>query len=151
MNKARNIPDRQRGAALIVGLVLMTVLTLLAVSTMRTSTLELAMAGNTQYHEQAVQLAETGIKDAVSRINSGAQNLNGTDGWLVTFSEAVQTPAGDSLGQYDVTISFKENGKPPANYSEDINALYFEIESTGRSTARNAQSTLRQGFWWAVQ
>ncbi|NND37810.1 MAG: pilus assembly protein PilX, partial [Gammaproteobacteria bacterium] len=39
---------RQRGAALIVGLVLMMVLTILAISTMRTSTLELSMAGNTQ-------------------------------------------------------------------------------------------------------
>ncbi len=74
MNKVYNIPDRQCGAALIVGLILMMVLTLLAISTMRTSTLELAMAGNAQHHQQAIQLAETGIQDAVNRINSRAQD-----------------------------------------------------------------------------
>ncbi|HJP39327.1 MAG TPA: pilus assembly PilX N-terminal domain-containing protein [Gammaproteobacteria bacterium] len=147
MNKVYNIPDRQCGAALIVGLILMMVLTLLAISTMRTSTLELAMAGNAQHHQQAIQLAETGIQDAVNRINSRAQDLVVADNWQMRFSETVQTSSGDNLGRYDVTISFKEKGKPPANYSEDINALFFEIESTGRSAARNARSTFRQGFW----
>jgi len=42
----------QGGAALIVGLVLMMVLTVLAVSTMRTATLELAMSGNAQFREK---------------------------------------------------------------------------------------------------
>ncbi|MFQ5635592.1 MAG: PilX N-terminal domain-containing pilus assembly protein, partial [Gammaproteobacteria bacterium] len=63
--------DRQSGAALIVGLVLMMVLTILAISTMRTSTLELAMAGNTQYREKARQLAEAGLADALDRIERG--------------------------------------------------------------------------------
>src|SRR5690606_2858774 len=38
---------RQRGAALVVGLILLMVLTVLAISGMNTSTLELQMAGNT--------------------------------------------------------------------------------------------------------
>ena len=139
--------QRQRGAALIVSLVLMTVLTLLAVSTMRTSTLELAMAGNAQYHEQATQLAESGIQDAISRIDNGEIALNATNGWLMTFSETIQTPGGNELGRYEVTISFKEPGKPPSKYSSSINALYFEIGSTGLSAARNAKAALRQGFW----
>jgi hypothetical protein len=150
MNKNLNIPpnhQRQRGAALIVGLVLMTVLTLLAVSTMRTSTLELVMAGNAQYHEQATQLAETGIQDAISRINNGDIALDATDGWLMNFSEVILTQGGGELGRYEVTISFKESGKPPSKYSTIINALYFEIGSTGRSAARNAKAALRQGFW----
>ena len=139
--------QRQRGAALIVGLVLMTVLTLLAVSTMRTSTLELAMAGNAQFHAQATQLAETGIKDAVSRINNGEIALDATDDWVINYSETVEAPGGGDLGRYEVTISFKQIGKPSADYSEDLIALYFEIGSTGLSAARNAKAALRQGFW----
>ena len=40
---------RQGGAALVVGLVLLMILTLLAISGMNTSTLELQMAGNFQF------------------------------------------------------------------------------------------------------
>jgi hypothetical protein len=150
MNKAINtLPNhqRQQGAALIVGLVLMTVLTLLAVSTMRTSTLELAMAGNAQYHEQATQMAESGIRDAISRINNNEIDLDAVDGWLINYSEVVQAPDAGTLGRYEVTISFKQVGKPPDGNSNILNALYFEIESTGLSAARNAKAALRQGFW----
>jgi hypothetical protein len=149
MSKNFHIPVRQRGAALIVGLVLMTVLTLLAVSTMRTSTLELTMAGNVQYHEQAVQLAETGIADAVSRIRNGPIDPLPVTGWLTNFVKAVQTPGGDNLGRYDVTIYYKDEcGDPPSGSSRGpIKADFFEIESIGMSAARNAKSTIRRGFW----
>lgn len=139
---------RERGAALIVGLVIMTVLTILAISTMRTSTLELAMAGNAQYREQAVQLAEIGLQDAVSRIDNGILPLNATDSWFVNFSEIVPAASDGDLGRYDVTIRFTETGAPPGGQSKTkIIAHYFEIESTGMSAGRNARSTLRQGFW----
>ena len=42
------------------------VLTVLAISTMRTASLELLMAGNAQYRENAFRLAQSGI-DAVVR------------------------------------------------------------------------------------
>ena len=48
----------QRGAALVVGLLLLLVLTILAISGMTTATLELQMAGNRQYQERAFQAAE---------------------------------------------------------------------------------------------
>ncbi len=149
MNKTCHRPDRQRGAALIVGLVLLMVLTLLAVSTMRTSTLELAMAGNAQFHEQATQLAETGIRDAINRINAREIVPSPIDTWLVDFTEVVAAPGGGSdLGSYRITINYKNCGEPPAgNSAQIIKADYYEIESTGMSTARNAKSVLRQGFW----
>jgi len=154
MNNAQISPacrPRERGAALIIGLVIMTVLTILAISTMRTATLELAMAGNAQFHEQAVQLAEIGLQDAVSRIDDRTLPLNASDGWFVNFSEVVPAASAGDLGRYDVTISFKETGDSPGGQSQTkIIAHYFEIESTGRSAGRNAQSTLRQGFWIAA-
>ncbi|MGD8977665.1 MAG: PilX N-terminal domain-containing pilus assembly protein [Gammaproteobacteria bacterium] len=54
-------PDRQSGAALVVGLVLLLVLTILAVATMNTASLEVAMASNNQNSQNAFQMAETGI------------------------------------------------------------------------------------------
>ena len=41
--------NTERGAALVIGLVLLLILTLLAVTGMNTATTELVMAGNEQY------------------------------------------------------------------------------------------------------
>ncbi len=57
---------RQRGAALVVGLILLLVLTILAVSGVMTSMLELRMAGNAQLQERAFQAAEVAVEDALA-------------------------------------------------------------------------------------
>jgi len=69
MNDRRQISlrARQTGATLIVGLVLLLMLTVLGVSGMNTATMEITMAGNTQYQEDAFQMAENGIDLALSR------------------------------------------------------------------------------------
>ena len=63
--KGRAPLGRQSGAALVVGLLLLLVLTILAISGMTTATLELQMAGNEQYQERAFQSAESGIEQAI--------------------------------------------------------------------------------------
>lgn len=59
-------PGRQQGAALVVGLILLLVLTILAVSGVFTSTMELRMVRNTQSQERAFQAAEVAIEDALA-------------------------------------------------------------------------------------
>ena len=49
---------RQAGATLIVGLVLLLVLTVVGVSGMNMATMEITMAGNTQFRQDAFQAAE---------------------------------------------------------------------------------------------
>src|SRR5512134_4057674 len=63
---ARALGRGQSGAALVVGLLLLLVLTILAISGMTTASLELQMAGNEQYQERAFQAAETGIEQAIA-------------------------------------------------------------------------------------
>ena len=58
--------NQQGGAALIVGLVLMVLITALAISGMNTATTELALARNDQIHEYAFQAAETGLEDVLA-------------------------------------------------------------------------------------
>ena len=58
--------DRQQGAALVIGLLLLVVITTLAVSGMNTATTELAMARNDQNYEFAFQAAETGLEQAMA-------------------------------------------------------------------------------------
>lgn len=57
----------QRGAALVVGLILLVVITVLAISGMNTATTEIAMARNDQNYENAFQAAETGIETALAQ------------------------------------------------------------------------------------
>jgi Tfp pilus assembly protein PilX len=59
-------PRRQQGAALVIGLILLVVLTILAVSGVFTSTMELRMVRNTQSQEHAFQAAEVAIEDALA-------------------------------------------------------------------------------------
>lgn len=59
--------NKQQGAALVVGLILLVVITVLAISGMNTATTELAMARNDQNYENAFQAAETGLEAALSQ------------------------------------------------------------------------------------
>lgn len=140
----------QRGAALIVGLVLMTVLTILAISTMRTATLELSMAGNTQYRATARALAEAGLHVAIDQIENGLYNPNAeagpdADDWTNgIFAGSIGDDPGDT---FRVDILYRYEGQPPPGSSVDLPGQYFELRSTGRTTARNARVVLRRGFW----
>jgi type IV pilus assembly protein PilX len=124
----------QRGAALVVGLLLLLVLTLLAISGMNTATLELVMAGNTQYQQNAFQAAETGIeqaiRDAAFNPSAAAQTLAPTGGKFT----AVTTPQLGGAAQ-------------PAIFGSSWNSFssfHFEIQSTG-SSDRSATAVNRQG------
>jgi len=61
------VRHRQQGAVLIVGLLLLVIITILAVSGMNTATTELAMARNDKNAENAFQAAESGIEQALSQ------------------------------------------------------------------------------------
>ena len=86
MRTSRPIASKhaQRGAALVVGMLLLLVLTLLAISGMNTASLELAMAGNMQYRENAFQAAESGVEQAMVlgafNPNDAPERLPATDG-----------------------------------------------------------------------
>lgn len=58
--------DSQRGAILITSLLMLVVLTLLAVSSIRISNVNLLIVGNMQAEKRAQELAERGISDILS-------------------------------------------------------------------------------------
>ena len=65
--KPMKLQSEQQGAALVVGLVLLVVITVLAISGMNTATTELAMARNDMNYENAFQAAETGLENALAQ------------------------------------------------------------------------------------
>ena len=87
----------QRGAVLIVSLVMLLVITLIAVSSMQGTVLEEKMAGNTKDRNLAFQTTESGIREAENYIESvvslGA--FSGTGG-LYGFASAQPYYAGST-------------------------------------------------------
>ncbi|HLS80494.1 MAG TPA: PilX N-terminal domain-containing pilus assembly protein [Steroidobacter sp.] len=133
--------SREHGAALVVGLLLLLVLTLLAISGMNTASLELVMAGNTQYHQNAFQAAETGIERALVD-----DTFNPV---LATAEETLNVAiAGSSIDKYSTWTRRQLDGKAqPAMWGSSWNSFstyHFEIESHGES-ARNATARNFQG------
>lgn len=57
-------PQRQRGVVLLVGLVVLLVLSLLALGSIRSTTLEERMTGNSQDQQIAFQVAEAALREA---------------------------------------------------------------------------------------
>lgn len=138
---------RQRGAALVIGLLLLLVLTILAISGMTTATLELQMAGNTQYKERAFQAAETGIEQAIDQATFDTANA------LILANQKVDPAVGSTNNDtYDARMEFDKNTGttivPGGGYSmgTGFQAYHFNIESTGRSE-RGAEATHTQSVY----
>lgn len=143
---------RQRGAALVVGMILLMVLTLLAISGMNTATLELQMAGNAQYSENAFQAAETGIEQALRTAQVVGANTANVD------PEVTATVAGTTTDKYKIlTRHTPENGVtkvPSGGFSMGVgkgfSAYHFDVTSTGTSS-RSSTQTHVQGFYVVAQ
>ena len=141
MKTSLQTAKRQQGAALIVGLVMMMVLTVLAVSTMNSSTMELTMATNNQERNNAFQAAESTIDVAIARRD-----------WNTT----TPTPTGTlSFGGYGTgtgsTACQTTTFVPDRSFSMGVGtggveAFHFDITAQGNST-RNAISFHTQSFY----
>lgn len=133
--------QRQQGAALIVGLVLLLVLTVLGVTGINISTLELRMTENEQANELAFQAAETGIDIALSGPVSTAAPVTYTDVEVYDASPDVQYSA--QLACVGTTRV------PDGAYSdnESAQALHFDATSVGIHDSRNAVSSHTQSVY----
>jgi type IV pilus assembly protein PilX len=132
----------QRGAVLIVGLILLMVITVLGISSMHTATLEVTMAGNTQFHQEAFQAADTGIDISIAQRN------------FTTVGPAILpvTPLDDGSYDTQAVSTFMENTPVPDDaFSMGVNAgsvqaFHFDISAVGRGPS-NAVATHNQSFY----
>lgn len=130
----------QSGAALIVSLILLMVLTVLAISTMRGASLGLLMAGNVQYRENAFQLAQTGIEATLRRGDPGAAVGDCT---APVPAAPVTVPGLD--GQYTTAVCDRGVSFTPGD-SARLKTYNFEVTSIGSTEQRGARSRLVQGY-----
>jgi len=137
----------QQGAALIVGLLLLVVITILAVSGMNTATTELAMARNDQTYERAFQSAEKGLESALSLDVFG------------TAAPVIVTPATTTNEVVSATIEFEGTTIVPdkafsLGSGSGVAAYHFLATSEaafrfspGEVTDRDAAATHTQSFY----
>jgi type IV pilus assembly protein PilX len=140
-------PIYQRGAALVVGMMLLLVLTILGITGMVTAALELQMSGNIQYQERAFQASEFGIEQAVN-----APDLSTT--FSMSSPKVVNpTPVpGSTTDNYNYRLYYDNTAGstpvPGGGYSlgTGLEAYHFVTESNGTS-ARGAQDAHTQSFY----
>jgi Tfp pilus assembly protein PilX len=132
---------KQQGAALVVALLMLLVITLLAVAGMNSSATEFIMAGNEQYRQNAFQASETGVEQTI---------VTGT--FVPGAAPAIQTNvpvAGSATDQYSTDLTSDLGGAAqPAIWGNSWNTFStydFTISSTGTSV-RNSKATHAQGI-----
>jgi len=137
----------QQGAALVVGLMLLVVITILAISGMNTATTELAMARNDQAYEDAFQAAETGIATALSQ------------GQFVTTESTALAQTISEHQEIATTIQFEDSTLVPdkafsLGVGSGISAYHFIATSQadflrdpGNPTDRDSSATHTQAFY----
>jgi type IV pilus assembly protein PilX len=137
----KNSPaPRERGAALVVALILMLVMTVLGVSGMSTATLELTMAGNAQNQQDAFQAAETGIDIAIVQSN------------FATGAVSVVPLTSVGAGETEAVTRFQQTTPVPdiafsiGVGTSSVQAFHFDVTSVGRGP-RGAESTHFQSFY----
>ena len=145
--KRQAFQKNQQGAALVVGLILLVVITVLAISGMNTATTELAMARNDQNTENAFQAAETGLAAALSQ------------GGFNTLAGAQVTQYITSHEQVTAQIAFEDTTPVPdkafsLGVGSGIAAYHFVATSQavsardpGNTTDRDTSAVHTQAFY----
>ncbi len=132
----------QHGAALVVGLILLIVLTILAISGVFTSTMELRMVRNTQNQERAFQSAEVAVEDALANpvlstsapFNQPTMPVPNSPGDTYSYQLQFvgQTPLGTGMTGYSIGTAFQ--------------SYHFQVDVTGNGPD-NALAQHTQSFY----
>lgn len=141
-----NIPQRQHGAALVIGLILLMILTLLGVSGMTTSTLELVMADNMQRGQYVFQAAESALRTemavAPTQVTINGNELRGDllrEDIAYTYTDA----DGNAVAAVDVDTTYQGS----VAFGEGAQQVHFESRGEASSTVRGARSAQRIGYF----
>ena len=139
---ARVRPRTESGSALIVAMIFLIILTILGISTMSTSRLELKMANNTQLAATAFQMAESGIESTLdaAALNMQALPQSATDApYALNFSQTAGTVATSTAYVADSKIV-------AGNSINSSTALHFRTSSTS-AVAGGGEAAHVQGFY----
>jgi len=91
-NSTISCPDNQSGAALLIALIMLIVITLIGVSAARIQTTEVRMTSNMHFRNQAIQSAEAGLRTGENGIEHDIYvSFAGNTSGQYTFKPSVTT------------------------------------------------------------
>jgi len=129
---------KQKGAALVVGLMLLVIVTVLAVSAVGTASTEMIMAGNEQFRERAFQAAEIGVENGIRKLATMPQDH------VVHTDPKVFVTSLPSDGYVLSTQYIGDDYDVPMFSTGKFVGLSYTMTSTGTSQ-RNSTSAHTQG------
>lgn len=149
---ARRIRSRirqQRGSTLLVGLIMLVLLTLVAVSAINSTTTSVQMVGNAQFREEATAAAQKAIEKVISTGDfrntippPQTININGVANYTVTFSPAPSCVSFKPVDPTDPTT--------PPECASSIGAVCFwtvwDIRAVVEDPATGASVAVHQGI-----
>ncbi len=145
--------DQQRGAVLVVSLVMLMVMTLVGISAMRSAVEEEKMSANSMNWNKTFQAAES----AVNSVMADAEvQLAGaiTEGEDSEFSTALTTLYSDGSVTSTASTTFNNEVGTVSGESTSVEgstiAYSFEVIGTGTMTATGAASRIAQGIIYTL-
>jgi Tfp pilus assembly protein PilX len=143
---------RQRGATLVVGLIMLVLITLVVSSAFMLSTTNLKAVGNMQYREEAIAAANAAIEGVIS---SDAIFFAPADSTAMVGAYEVTVAAPVCLYVADVAVATSSDANPNV-HSEDASGkgtggvpgfldTYWDIAATVEDGVTGARVTTHQG------
>lgn len=150
MKKKTNFLKDQRGAVLVIALIMMVVLTLIGIAGSFTSIFEIMISGHKRGSTNAFYSADSGVQVVVANID----NFNPTDTtkYVDNKYNPFTDPNNPNPTNASVTISYHHNGCRGIPVGTDFDCLHFMVESRGedqiasgsnKSTANIQQKVVR--------
>lgn len=138
---------KQRGAALVTGLILLVVITLLAVVGMNIANTELASATSEQLRLRAFNAAETGVEARMQTLGADATTTSTPVTVAATGVEnsPLNTSTNTAADTFTTVTTYRGEGNMLSRFSAGtFLGFHYSVESTGRSV-RNAESVHTAG------
>lgn len=151
MGKKMNFLKDEKGAVLVIALIMMVVLTLIGIAGSFTSIFEILISGHKRGATSAFYSADSGVQVVIANID----NFNPTDTTKYInnqYKNPFTDPKNPNPTNASVTISYQQNGCRGIPVGTDFDCLHFLIESRGedqvqsdsqRSTANIQQKVVR--------
>jgi type IV pilus assembly protein PilX len=138
--KYYNRPINQNGAALIVSLIILIAMTLIAVTPMKGTATELAMAGNLRESSLAFQAAEVGLRYAESQVAISTSNNSIADqvGELTAEPDYLNSASWGGASAKDAAVDLSSVGIPVGQEPKYIIKFVGVNDSASRLGSLNA-------------
>ena len=140
-SRTNTILRKQSGAALVVALIMMVVITLIALASSYTSIFEIAISGNKRGKTDAFFVADGCINGIASRTATfDAANFTII---LPNSGTSINPNPNPPCGTGSVTALLNQSGAPRGGgWGDSVNYSYFLLDCTGHDTAGSAAKSI---------